>query len=169
MNLAFREAVAATLPSETLLRERLAALPERDWETLAELFAVRLPELDAVIAAPGSARLAQALARVRGIPLLDLAGAGPTGTTPSGPAGPQAVLVTDHLGDGVGELTELLRAERRGLRVWGVIAAIERSGARGRTRLELQALRVQAAVRLADTPAGLAFERRTPGRWPKVS
>ncbi|MBB5235492.1 hypothetical protein [Deinococcus budaensis] len=175
MNLAFRESVAATLPSETRLRERLAALPERDWEALAELFAVRLPELDAVLAPPGSARLARALARVRGIPLLDLAAGGgltDAALTPGGlraPAGPVAVLVTDHLGDGVDELTELWRAERRGLRVWGVIAAIERSGARGRTRLELQALRVQAAVRLADTPAGLAFERRTPGRWPKVS
>lgn len=167
MNLAFRESVAATLPSETRLREWLAAPPERDWEALAELFAIRLPELGAVISPPGSARLALALARVRGLPLLDLAGG--AGASFSDLAGLEVVLVTDHLGDGVPELTELLRAERRGLRVRGVIAAIERSGARGRTRLELQALRVQAAVKLADTPGGLAFERRTPGRWPKVS
>lgn len=170
MNLAFRESVAATLPSETRLREWLAAPPERDWEALAELFAIRLPELGAVISPPGSARLALALARVRGLPLLNLVGgADATGTGFSDLGGLEVVLVTDHLGDGVPELTELLRAERRGLRVRGVIAAIERSGARGRTRLELQALRVQAAVKLADTPGGLAFERRTPGRWPKVS
>lgn len=166
MNLAFQESVAASLPSETRLRERLAALPERDWEALAALFAAALPELDAVIAPPGSAGLAGALARLRGVPLLDLS-APPQ--PDSGAPGQEVVLVTDHLGDGVAELTTLLRAERRGLRVRVVAAAIDRSGARGRTRLELQDLRVHAAVQLADTPAGLAFERRTPGRWPKVS
>jgi len=170
MKLAFRDSVAATLPSETQLRERLAALPDRDWEALAAVFAAALPDLDALIAPPGPGRLAQALARLRGIPLLDLmAPPGPDGEQTGLEIGLEVALVTDHLGDGIEELTALLRAERRGLRVRGVAAAIARSGARGRTRLELQALRVHAAVQLADTPGGLAFERRTPGRWPKVS
>lgn len=167
MKIAFRETVAATLPSEARLRAQLAALPERDWRALATLFAAALPELDALIAPPGSAALAVALAGARGIPVLDLTVS--PGPLPAGWVAGEVALVTDYLTDGLPELTALLHAERQGLRVRAVVAAIERTGSRGRTRLELQALRVHAAVQLADTPHGLAFERRTPRQWPHVS
>lgn len=167
MKIAFRETVAAMLPSEARLRAQLAALPERDWSALAVLFAAALPELDALIAPPGSAALAGALARTRGIPVLDLTR--PPEPIPAGWIAGEVALITDHLTDGLPELTALLNAERRGLQVRAVVAAIERTGSRGRTRLELQGLRVQAAVQLADTPQGLAFERRTPREWPHVS
>ncbi|GAA5532194.1 hypothetical protein [Deinococcus aluminii] len=166
MNLAFRDAVAETLPSEARLRARLAALPEREWEDLAGLFAATLPEVDVLLALPEGLSLARAIARARGLPVLDALS--PNGTGEAAGAA-EAVLVSGHLTGGLPEMEALLRAERRGLRVPVVIAAIERTNDRGRTRLELQAVRVQAAVRLADTPEGLAFERRTPRRWPKVS
>lgn len=167
MKIAFREAIAATLPSEQRLRSWLTELPERDWAALAGLFAAGLPELDGVIAPPDLAGLAKALARARGIGVLDLTAA--PAPLPAGWIAGEVALVTDHLTDGLPELTALLRAERRGLQVRAVVAAVERTGSRGRTRLELQGLRVQAAVQLADTPRGLAFERRTPREWPHVS
>ncbi|EYB67516.1 hypothetical protein DEIPH_ctg040orf0095 [Deinococcus phoenicis] len=171
MKLAFRDAVAQTLPSEARLHAWLAALPGRDWENLAGLFAAVLPELDAVLALPGGHPLAHALAHARGIPVLD-ALSSPRPEIPEQPADSaraEVALVTGYLTDGLPELEALLRAERRGLRVLAVASAIERTDARGRTRLELQALPVQAAVQLAETPGGLTFERRTPRRWPKVS
>lgn len=164
MRLAFRETVAATLPSEERLLARLAALSPRDWEELAGLFAASLPELDGLLALPGGEHLAQALARARGIPVLDSNLHGKAELFPG-----EVALVTSHLTSGLPELEALLRAEVQGLRVLAVLAAIERTSALGRTRLELQDLRVQSAVRLADTPEGLTFERRTPRPWPKVS
>ncbi|ABF45906.1 MULTISPECIES: hypothetical protein [Deinococcus] len=166
MHRAFRDAVAELLPSEARLRTWLAALSEREWEELAGLFAASLPELDGVLALPGGEHFAQALARARGIPVLDSGLHGAADLFPG-----EIALVTAQLQDGLPELEALLRAERRGLRVLAVVAAIERSDAPGRTRLELQDLRVWSAVRLADTPEGLAFERRSPRpwSWPKVS
>lgn len=155
---AFRDAVAAALPSEARLGERLAQLPERDWTELALIFAAALPELDGVIPLPGGEALARALAAARGIPVL------PTISADHNLFPGEVALVTAHLRDGLPEMEALLRAEHHGLRVLVVVAAIERTGAPGRTRLELQDVRVQAAVHLADTPHGLAFERRIPGR-----
>lgn len=161
----FRETVAAALPSEDHLHARLAALSRRDWENLAFWFAAILPEVDAVLALPDAVPLATALARARGIPVLNAL----TWRQEEARGSGEAVLVTRHLTDGLPELEALLRAERRGLRVLTVAAAVERSNALGRTRLELQQVPVRAAVRLADTPAGLTFERRTPRRWPQAS
>ncbi|WP_034385027.1 hypothetical protein [Deinococcus sp. YIM 77859] len=155
MNLAFRDAVAGLLPSEARLRAWLAGLPEQEWEELAGLFAAALPELDAVLALPGGEHFARALARARGIPVL----APDLRAVPDLFPG-EVALVTAHLTDGLPELAALLRAERRGLRVLAVAAALEQTNAPGRTRLELQAVPVRAAVRLADTPRGLTFERR---------
>lgn len=137
MHRAFRDAVAALLPSEARLWAWLAALSEREWEELAGLFAASLPELDGVLALPGGEHFAQALARARGIPVLDSGLHGAADLFPG-----EIALVTAQLQDGLPELEALLRAERRGLRVLAVVAAIERSDAPGRTRLELQDLRV---------------------------
>ncbi|GAA5511594.1 hypothetical protein Dcar01_00305 [Deinococcus carri] len=166
MKLAFRETVAAALPSAEQLRARLDALPGGDWSELAALFSAGLPELDAVVALPGGELLARALAHDRGIPLLEGLSAA-TGTAVSPPG--EVALVTGYLTDGLAELEALLRAEGQGLRVRVVAAAIECTNAPGRTRLELQDMRVLAAVQLADTPEGLAFERRIPHPWPRVS
>lgn len=165
MQLAFRTRLADALSSEAQLRERLETLPPQDWQELAALFAAALPELDLLLALPGGRPLARALGEMRGLPVLDVTAP----DFPPDPVGGEAVLVTGHLTDGVPELTALLRAEHFGLRVGTVLAAIDRTNAPGRTRLELQAVRVRAAVRLADTPSGLAFERRTPPPWARVS
>lgn len=152
---AFQDAVVAALPSEARLRERLQKLAPQDWMNLAMLFAAALPEIDGVIAVPGGEALAGALARARGIPLLQTLSADHD-LFPG-----EVALVTGHLQDGLPELQALLGAERCGLRVLVAAAAIERTAALGRTRLELQEVRVQSAVQLADTPGGLTFERRT--------
>lgn len=156
MPFAFRDAVAAALPSEARLSEQLQSLPERDWVDLAYVFAAALPEIDAVIPVPGGEALAAALARSRGIPVLHP-------PRPDHDLFPgEVALVTGHLQGGLPEMEALLRAERCNLRVLSVAAAIERTGGAGRTRLELQDVRVQSAVLLADTPGGLTFERRIP-------
>ncbi|WP_103128785.1 hypothetical protein [Deinococcus aerius] len=156
MSLVFRDAVAAALPSEERLRERLARLPDRAWTDLALLFAAALPEIDGVIALQGGEAFARALAAARGIPVLHTVNA-EHNLFPG-----EVALVTGHLQGGLPEMQALMRAERYGLRVLVAVAAIERTGAMGRTRLELHDTRVQSAVQLADTPGGLTFERRTP-------
>ncbi|WP_027459424.1 hypothetical protein [Deinococcus murrayi] len=169
MTLALRSAVAAALPSEEGLVRQLAALSPRAWTEVAEVFARDLPELEAALALPGAETLAQALGRLRGLSVLEL---GPAGRLPERAGGPvlgDAVLVTQHLTDGLAELEALLRAEAANLRVRAVAVAVERTNARGRTRLELQGVRVLSAVALADTPAGLKFEQRLPPRLRRAS
>lgn len=168
MTLALRTAVAATLPSEERLDLQLAALPAHDWAEVAALFARDLPELEAVLALPGAEPLAHALGRLRGLTVLEVRG----GRLPERPGGPvlgDAVIVTRQLTDGLAELEVLLRAEAAALRVRAVAVGVERTNGSGRTRLELQGLRVLSAVALADTPEGLKFEQRVPPRLRRVS
>lgn len=168
MTLALRTAIAATLPSEEQLDLQLAALPAQDWAEVAALFARDLPELEAVLALPGAEPLAHALGRLRGLTVLEVQ----EGRLPERPGGPvlgDAVIVTRQLSDGLAELGVLLRAEAAALRVRAVAVGVERTNGRGRTRLELQGLKVLSAVALADTPAGLKFEQRVPARLRRVS
>lgn len=169
MTLALRTAVAATLPSEEQLDLQLAALPAQDWAEVAALFARDLPELEVVLALPGAEPLAHALGRLRGLTVLEVAGGGRLPERPGGPVLGDAVIVTRQLTDGLAELGVLLRAEAAALRVRAVAVGVERTNGKGRTRLELQGLRVLSAVALADTPAGLKFEQRVPPRLRRVS
>jgi len=168
MKLAFQETVAAALPSEERLRDRLAVLPEKEWTDLALVFAAGLPEVDTVLALPGAEGLAQALAQARGLPVL-----GALAPLQEAQPGAGAVLVTRDLTDGLRELRALLNAEHHGVRVVAVVAAIERTDDQGHTRLALQGLPVLAAAQLAGTPRGLVFERRIPHQppptWPQAS
>lgn len=168
MTLALRTAVAATLPSEEQLDLQLAALPAHDWAEVAALFARDLPELEVVLALPGAGPLAHALGELRGLTVLEVEG-GRLPQTPGGPTLGDAVVVTRDLTDGLAELELLLRAEAAALRVRAVAVGVERTSGPGRTRLELQGLRVLSAVALASTPAGLKFEQRVPSRLRQVS
>lgn len=162
----FREMIATTLPSEERLRARLAQMSAGEWDNLAQVFAAALPELDAVLALPGAAELAQSLARARGVTPLDAALPGEVDTwLPLIPPSGEVVLVTDHLQGGGPELEAVALATGHGLRVLAVAAAVERTSAGARSRLELQGVRVYTALQLADTPNGLVFERRAPRRW----
>lgn len=169
MTLALRTAVAATLPSEERLDLQLAALPERDWAEVAALFARDLPELEVVLAMPGAGPLAHALGWLRGLTVLEVQANGRLPERVEGPVLGDAVIVTRHLTDGLPELELLLRAEVTALRVRAVAVGVERTNSPGRTRLELQGLKVLSAVALADTPAGLKFEQRVPARLRRVS
>lgn len=162
----FREMIAATLPSEERLLARLAQMSPQEWADLAQVFAAALPELDAVLSLPGGAHLAASLARARGVMLLDAALPGEVDSwLPLIPPSGEVVLVTEHLQGGGPELEAVALATSHGLRVVAVAAAVERTSAGARGRLELQGVRVYTALQLADTPRGLVFERRAPRRW----
>ncbi|SMB94602.1 hypothetical protein [Deinococcus hopiensis] len=163
MNLPFRDAVAAALPSEERLRNKLELLPFTEWTELALVFSASLPEVDAVLAVPGAEGFAEALAASRGIPVLNAS------SLEGAQAGQDILLVTRDLTDGLNELRMLLQAEHHCLNVRAVASAIERTNDLGRVRLELQRLLVLSAVRLAGTPEGLVFERRVPQSWPQAS
>ncbi|MFB9992620.1 hypothetical protein ACFFLM_11640 [Deinococcus oregonensis] len=171
MTLKFREVIATALPSEEGVRARLAGLQARDWVEVAGRFGALLPEFDLVIALSGAQRLGDLLARTRGVPALHATRVASTGhwtllndPQDSAAEGPprEVVIVTEQLTDGLAELEMLLLCATRGLKVISVVAALERTNAAGRIRLELQDLTVLSAVQLADTPVGLVFERRTP-------
>ena len=164
MNLPFRDAVAAALPSEERLRNQLEGLPLGEWTELALVFAALLPEVDAVLALPDAEGFGEALADVRGVPVL-----GALARREGGPGQRDVVLVTRDLTDGMNELRALLNAEHSALRVRAVVAAITRTDGLGHVRLELQGLPVLSAVRLAGTPEGLVFERRIPSVLPRAS
>ncbi|MEF2279873.1 hypothetical protein V3W47_16390 [Deinococcus sp. YIM 134068] len=162
----FRQEIAAVLPSEERLRLRLVELPERQWVALAGVFAAGLPELDAVVTLPGAVPLARALAQARGLPLLEAHLPGDVNAwLPTIPPSGEVVLVTEHLAGGAPELEAVAHVTAHGLRVVAVAAAVERTSAGARSRLETQGVRVYAALQLADTPGGLVFERRAPRRW----
>ncbi len=168
MTLKFREVIATALPSEEGVRARLAGLHTRDWAEVAGRFGALLPEFDLVIALPGAQQLAGLLALTRGVPAMNAVQSTTTGhwtvlDMPGGLTG-EVVLVTEQLTDGLAELEMLLLCASRGLRVIAVVAAVERTNASGRIRIELQDVTVLSAVQLADTPVGLVFERRTPHR-----
>ena len=167
MMLAFREALTALLPApEDTLRLHLQQMTAQDWAPLADLFAARLPEFDAVVALPGAETLGEQVAQMRGVPLLR-AGAGAL----SGPAGAggqgegEALLLTPQLGTGDAELAALQQARDQRLNITVLGTAVERTSLGGRQRLTQLGITVRAALQLADTPEGLNLERRTPDRW----
>lgn len=166
MALKFREVIATALPSEEGVRARLAGLGARDWAELAGRFGALLPEFDGVIALPGAQQLAESVARTRGVPTVHTARVLTTGhwtlLDAIGSVDAEVVMVTDQLTDGLAELETMLLCAVKGIRVIAVVAAVERTNAAGRIRLELQDVPVLSAVQLADTPVGLVFERRTP-------
>lgn len=171
MALKFREVIATALPSEEEVRARLADLKARDWAEVAGRFGALLPEFDVVIALPSAQQLAELVARTRGLAAVRAARVPHTGhwtlldtlgsATAQGLTG-EIVIVTEHLTDGLAEMETLLLCATQGLKGIAVVAAVERTNAAGRIRLELQDVTVLSAVQLADTPVGLVFERRTP-------
>lgn len=168
MKVVFRESVLSLLPaSESALLGHLGGLQPRDWQSLAELFAARLPDFDAVIAMPGAEALAAQVARMRGVPLWPAGEAGdpPPDRGLANPSGPGALLLTVHLGSGEPELAVVEQAAARGVAVRLLGAGVERTSQGARARLLEAGTQVRAAVQLADTPGGLTLERRTPDRW----
>ncbi|UQN05791.1 hypothetical protein [Deinococcus sp. QL22] len=165
MMLKFREVIATALPSEEGVRTRLAGLQTHDWTEVASRFGALLPEFDGVVALPAAQQLAQSLARARGLPALHTARSISTGhwtLLDTGDASGEVVIVTEQLTDGLAELEIMLLCAEKGMNVISVLAAVERTNAAGRIRLELHNVTVLSAVQLADTPVGLVFERRTP-------
>ena len=169
MKNAFREALTALLPvAEDTLQRHFQTMKAADWTPVAELFAARLPEFDTVIALPDAESLGEQVARMRGVPLLQVVreesgvslDGGAVLTTPA-----EAVLLTAHLGSSDEELSALAQAKAQGLRVSVIGAAVERTSLGGRQRLKLEGVTVRATLQLADTPQGLNLERRTPDRW----
>lgn len=179
-------AIAKVLPSETQFEDRLRDLSLRDRDAVLDHFNLILPDFDVVIALPDAEKMARALARLRGTPVVlaqpevtALAGLDPAAPANRGsdehtnhwslptpaplPEDLQtAVVVTRHLQCGLPELLIALLAAKRGWTVRAVAAVVERSNFQGRTRLELQGMAVHAALQIADTPRGLELERRFP-------
>lgn len=127
------------------------------WQPLAELFAAKLPEFDAVYAVAGAEPIAGEVAHARGVPDL-------TGQVRQGSGG-KLVIFTSHLQSGVAEEQACLQARQAGWDVPLVAAAVERTNQGARAKLEELGIKVRAAVQIADTPHGLVFERRSPERW----
>lgn len=163
---AFRNTLTSLLPaSEGVLLEYLDHMHSGDWTPLAELFAARLPEFDAVVAMPGARVMAEQVARMRGVPLLEILDtAGGPQLPPSDLRG-DALLLTTHLKTGEAEAAVAAQAAARGLQVTVLGTAVERTSQGGRNRLTPGGVTVRAAMQVADTPDGLNIERRTPDRW----
>ncbi|OLV17438.1 hypothetical protein BOO71_0008812 [Deinococcus marmoris] len=177
------------MPSETLFEDRLSDLSLRDRAAVLDHLDLLVPDFDVVIALPDAEKMARGLARMRGTPVVM---AQPNGTAPSeaGPQTSSqeaadlpdeatnhwslptpdplpediqtAVILTRQLQDGLPELLVALLAAKRGWTVRAVVAVVERTNFRGRTRLELQGMAVHAVLQIADTPRGLELERRFP-------
>ena len=162
----FRSMVSSLLSSEERLLSRLRELSEKDLQSIVDYFSVSLREFDVVIGLPGAPELAQALALLRGTPLILATRDEDSGwwvmDADAAEATQTAVIVTDHFTDGLPELEIVVQASKLGYLVEAVACAIERTNDRGRSRLELQGLAVGAAVQIADTPRGLVMERRFP-------
>ncbi len=145
---------------------RLQNLNEKDIQSVADEFALGLPEIDAVIGLPGAEGLARALAKLRGLPLIVVHREEESGwwAFDAEPAErtQQAAIVTEHFTDGLPELEVVVQASKLGYLVQWVACAIERTNEPGRSRLELQGLQILPVVQLADTPRGLVMERRFP-------
>lgn len=162
----FRSVVSSLLPSEERLLSRLRELSENDLQSIVDYFSVSMREFDVVIGLPGARELAQALAELRGTPLILATRDEESGwwvmDADAAELTQTAVIVTDHFTDGLPELEIVVQASKLGYLVEAVACAIERTNDRGRSRLELQGLEVGAAVQIADTPTGLVMERRFP-------
>ncbi len=181
--------ITRALPSETQFEDRLRDLSLGDRTAVLDHFDLTLLDFDVVIALPDAERLARVLGRMRGTPVVvaqpDTTVLAEAMPAPSGEPGAEiadeqpnhwslptpeplpedlqtAVILTRQLQDGLPELLVALLAAKRGWSVGAVAAVVERTNFRGRTRLELQGMAVQAALQIADTPRGLEVERRFP-------
>ena len=154
---AFRELLAQSFDSAAALDQTLSELTVREWQPVAELFNVRLPEFDALYAMPGTEILGLAIANARGVPEISTQG------WPESPG--ELLILTTQLKDGLAEETVMNQARQMGWQVRLVAAAVEHTSLNGRARLTQHSLVVRAAVQVASTPRGLTFERRSPERW----
>lgn len=156
---AFREQVAQAMTSPAALDAELGQMERGDWQGVAELFAARLPEFDAVYAMPGAQDLALLVAQTRGVPVL-------TDETPISLLGEGEIIVLSaHLKDGEAEEKAMRALAQQGWRVLLVVTALEQTTRGARPRLAEQGVPVRAALQVAETPRGLVFERRSPERW----
>ncbi|MFC4425776.1 hypothetical protein [Deinococcus navajonensis] len=161
--------VLRALPPGARLADHLAHLDRGAWQEFAEDLNLHLPECSLLIGLPGSAALLREVGVLRGVPgvLAKLDEASGHWTLPplremEVPQGERAAILSAELVSGEPELEVLLVAARRGLEVPVVAAAVEHTNTGGRARIELQGVRVHAAVQVADTPGGLRLERRIP-------
>ncbi|GGL99986.1 hypothetical protein [Deinococcus aerophilus] len=158
-------AVSRLLPSEDRVLTWLRDPRPRERQEVTEQFSVVLREFDVVIGLPDAQPVAHALSRLRGTPMVVAAHNTRTGHWTLPPLQGElrsAVIVTHQLRSGLPELEVALLAAAHGCAVHSVAATLERTNDQGRSRLELQDIVVYAAVQLADTPEGLALERRFP-------
>lgn len=153
----FRELVSQSFDSAEHLDQTLGQLTRPDWQPVAELFNVRLPEFDAVYAMPGAELLGEAVASARGVPEVRTQG------WPDVPG--ELLILSAQLKDALPEEAVLFQARQKGWQVMLVAAAVEHTNVNGRSRLTGHSLTVRAAVQVASTPRGLTFERRSPERW----
>ena len=156
---AFREHLSQSFDSAEKLDQTLAGLTGGEWQPVAELFSVRLPEFDAVYALPGAELLGEAIALARGVPLIHAQ------EWPGTDAPGELLILTAQLKDGSAEEAVMMQARQQGWQVPLLAAAVEHTNLNGRARLTPQGLTVRAAVQVASTPHGLTFERRSPERW----
>lgn len=157
MTAPFRDKIAHSLDSEQALHGTLAGLSAKEWRPIAELFAAKLPEFDAVYAMPGAESIAAEVAGARGVPNL-------TATGFQAPVG-EVVLIASQLLDGHAEKELAAQARAAGWKVLLVATAVERTNKGARALLDELGIPVRAVTQVADTPRGLVFERRTPDRW----
>ncbi|GAA5502064.1 hypothetical protein Dxin01_01803 [Deinococcus xinjiangensis] len=158
MSVHFRATVAQALISEQMLETELGRMDAQDWQPIADLFAAKLPEFDAVIGLPDADLLALAVAKARGVPLYHSASS-------LGQGGGEVLVMTAQLQGGQPLQTLAEQIQRAGWTLPLVAAAIERTNKGARTLLGEMGITVRAVLQVADTPAGLVFERRTPDRW----
>lgn len=155
MTIPFRARVARSLGSEEQLSHDLDHLSDTEWQELAQVLAASLPDFDAVLPLPGTEQAAAWLGRARGLP---------EATTPDA-AGPRAIVLAAQLCSGEGAAQRVEQAQAAGWQVLMVVSVVERTSKGARLRLARLDIPVRALVQVADTPAGLIFERRTPDRW----
>lgn len=150
----FRQRTKQLLSSEEGLLGHLRRLPQEEVVEVAAHLDALLPPVGVLIPLPGAEGVAEQLGAWRGLPVVRASGVDAL----RGSA--DAALVTTQLSDGVAELDLCLRAAHSAVRVRAVAALVERTGAGGRSRLELQGTEVLPVLEVADTPEGLLFERR---------
>ncbi|WP_135229152.1 hypothetical protein [Deinococcus fonticola] len=153
----FRQHLSQSFSSEAQLDGAVSGLSAFDWQPVADLFAMRLPEFDAVYALPGAEQLGAEIAQARGVPEVSRSG------WPG--AGGEVLILSAQLKDGQAEEAVFTQARDSGWQVALIAAAVEYTSLGGRARLHRHDVPVRAAAQVATTPGGLIFERRAPERW----
>lgn len=153
----FKSQILQALPDAEAVAQTLENMTAKDWKPLAEVYAATLPEADTIMAVAGAEALAQEVGRIRG---LDVVMAGQPVSLAEG-AG--VLVITAHLLGGEAEIRTINQLAPA--RAVAVVAAVERTNMGARSLLGERGVKVLAALQLADTPAGLIVERRSPQRW----